>query len=283
MSVNRVLETSSAEWLVEEYKRGSHPHLEVPEISVEEFVRRRPTETVIIRGGRIIEYHEGYEELSKSFESEEELLRSFKGNKFADAAFTGYRYDQLYPRPQKTNYYKLNFGLKKKNIVFPVLLVNQGWAFTGWHVDSDAGADIVSQLQRGSKLWMFATNTYDIRMLTNTNKGYMRSVPRSLPSTLKQDIDDYGPFQYCVQEPGDVVFFKAKTCHVVLSGPEPNSLITATLSDPPDVLAENSRVSDHYQSTGQRRPNLDPGSRKRTRGQKKKRFASRFASRFAKK
>ena len=257
-----MLEKSSAEKLVKDYQRGSHPHLEVPEISVEEFVRRRPTETVIIRKGRIIEYHEGYEELSKSFESEEELLRSFKGNKFADAAFTGYRYDQLYPKPQKTNYYKLNFGLKKKNIVFPVLLVNQGWAFTGWHVDSDAGADIVSQLQRGSKLWMFATKTDDIRMLTNTNKGYMRSVPRSLPSTLKQDIDDYGPFQYCVQEPGDVVFFKAKTCHVVLSGPEPNSLITATLSDPPDVLAENGRISDHYQSTGQRRPNLDPGSRK---------------------
>ena len=91
------------------------------------------------------------------------------------------------------------------------------WAFTGWHVDSNAGADIVSQLQRGSKLWMFATKKDDIKMLTNTNKGYMRSVPRSLPSTLKQDVIDYGPFHYCVQEPGDVVFFKARTCHVVLS------------------------------------------------------------------
>ena len=125
MSVNRVIELSSVEMLVKEYKRCSHPHLEVPETSVEEFVRRRPTETVIIRGGRIIEYHEGYEELSKSFESEEELLRSFKGNKFADAAFPGYRYDQLYPKPQKTNYYKLNFGLKKKDIVFPVMLANE--------------------------------------------------------------------------------------------------------------------------------------------------------------
>ena len=126
MSVDQVLELSSAKELVKDYKRGSHPHLEVPELSVEEFISRRPTETVIIRGGRIIEYHEGYEELSKSFASEEELLRSFKGNKFADAAFTGYRYDQLYPKPQKTNYFKLNFGLKKKDIVFPVMFANEG-------------------------------------------------------------------------------------------------------------------------------------------------------------
>ena len=95
------------------YKRGSYPHLEVPEISVEEFVRRMPTETALIRGGGIIQYHEGYEELSKNFASVEELLRGFKANKYADAAFPGYRYDQMYPKPKKTNYFKLNFGLKR--------------------------------------------------------------------------------------------------------------------------------------------------------------------------
>ena len=76
MSVNRELELLSAQDVVRINKRGSYPHSGVPEISVEEFVRRRPTETVIIRGGRIIEYHEGYEELSKNFASE----KSFRGS-----------------------------------------------------------------------------------------------------------------------------------------------------------------------------------------------------------
>ena len=209
------------------------------------------------------------------FASEEELLQGFKANKYADAAFPGYRYDQMYPKLKKTNYFKLNFGLKKKDIKFPVMLANEGWAFTGWHVDSNTGADIVSQLQRGSKLWMFATKKDDIKMLTNAKKGYMRSVQRSLASTLMQDVVDYGTFQYCVQEPGDVVFFKARTCHVVLSGPEPNSLITATLYNPPDVLAENARTSNLYQSTGKQKPLLRPGSQKLKRGQKKKRFSKR--------
>ena len=144
----------------------------------------------------------------------------------------------MYPKPKNTNYFKLNFGLKKKDIKFPVMLANEGWTFTSWHVDSNTGADIVSKLQRGSKLWMLATKKDDIKMLTNANKGYMSSVQRSLPSTLMQDVVDYGPFQYCEQEPRDVVFFKARTCHVVLSGPEPNSLITATLHDPPDVCGQ---------------------------------------------
>ena len=140
-----------------------------------------------------------------------------------------------------------------------------GIYWLGWHVDANTGADIVSQLQRGSKLWMFATKKDDIKMLTNANKGYMSSVQRSLPSTLMQDIVNYGPFQYCVQEPGDVVFFKARTCHVVLSGPEPKSLITDTLYDSPDVLAENTRISSLYQSTGKRKPLLRPESHKRTK------------------
>ena len=85
----------------------------------------------------------------------------------------------------------------------------------------------MSQLQRGTKLWLFESREKESWHLTRANKEEMREVARSLPSTL---LDDWKHHQihFCVQEAGVVIFFPAKTCYCVLSGPGPTSLLTVT-------------------------------------------------------
>ncbi len=160
----------------------------------------------------------------------------------------------------------------KKTLGFRFCSQTVYWAGTRWHIDSDSGADVVSQLQRGTKLGFFEFRERGSRHLTRANKGDVRGVVRSLPSTLPDDLKQNHRIQFCVQEAGDVIFVPAKTSHCVLSGPGPTSLLTVTFEGSPDEMELSRQKLVHRQATGQKKAVASPGARNRSRGQKKRRF-----------
>ena len=162
------------------------------------------------------------ERVAKTFTSEAELLATFKGTKLRDMAFSAlsdcpFRYEGLYPEPLEDNYINVNAGLDRDDIGHVALLANGGLAWTGWHLDSDPGGAVISQLQRGRKLWFFNTNTREINFLCRKKRGRQKNVGRSLTTTMKEDLRRTGHIQYCIQEPGDVVLFSPLTAHAVLT------------------------------------------------------------------
>ncbi len=173
-----------------------------------------------------------------------------------------------------------NCDAAEEDFGLPVLLASSDWAWTGWHVDRDPGADVASQLQRGTKLWFFESRERESRQLTHANKGDMRGVVRSLPSILLDDLKRNHRIQFCVQNAGDVVFFPAKTCHCVLSGPGSTSLLTVTFEGSPDEMELSRKKLIHRQATGKRKAVGNPGARMRGRGQKRRRFSKIEVSSF---
>ncbi len=57
-------------------------------------------------------------------------------------------------------------GADEEDFGLPELLAKSAWAWTGWHADGDPGADVVSQLQRGRKLWFFESRKLESTLLT---------------------------------------------------------------------------------------------------------------------
>ncbi len=81
------------------------------------------------------------------------------------------------------------------------------------------------------------------------NLGSMKSKSGSLPSTLLEDPRRNHDVQFCVQEVGDIVYFPARVCHCVLSGPGPTSLLTVTLTtDAEEMEVSNRREESCMQS-----------------------------------
>ena len=134
---------------------------------------------------------------------------------------------------------------------------------------------MVSQLQRGTKLWFFESRERESRQLMRANKGDTRGVVRSLPSTLLDDLKRNHGIQFCVLEAGDVVFFPARTCHCVLSVSGPTSLLTVIFEASPDEMELSRKKLVHRQATGKRKAVENPGARKRGRGQRNRGFAKR--------
>ena len=165
-----------------------------------------------------------------------------------------------------------NCGAAEEDFGLPVLLASSDWAWTGWHVYRDPGADVVSQLKRGTNVWFFESRERESRQLTRANKGDKRGV---VPSTPLDDLKRNHRIHFCVQEAGDVVFFLAKTCHCVLSGPGPTSLPTVSFEGSSDEMELSRKKLVHRQVTGKRKAVENPGARKRGRGQRKRGFAKR--------
>ena len=68
------------------------------------------------------------------------------------------------------------------------LLASGGWAWSGWHIDSNPGGGVVNQLERGRKFWFFTIRTREVKIPFRK-----RVVPpvdrlRFLPSTLQDDL-----------------------------------------------------------------------------------------------
>ncbi len=215
--------------------------------------------------------------ISRTFTTEADLLSVFSGSRRADPAFDGleeerFRYRELYAYAYAyaEPYFMSHCGTDEEDFDCPVLLANSGWAWTGWHVDGDPGADVVSQLQRGRKLWFFESRQLESRLLTIGNKRTARDKARSLPSTLLEDLKHNHMIQFCIQEAGDIVYFPAKVSHCVLSRPGPTSLLTITLTTSEEEMEANRRKASYRQATGKRKVLLNPGSRGRSRNQRRR-------------
>ncbi len=278
MSVNSAFELECAQELLRRSRQGEGNS--VPTASVEELLGR-PMHPVLVKNTILLEYLDPVQDrVSRTFSDEKDLLSVFTGVKFQDAVFAGldeagYRYKEVYPKPYADPYFFVNHGAEEESFGLPVLLANSGWAWTGWHVDREPGADIVSQLQRGSKLWFFEMKQRESRLLTIANKGSLRSLPRSVPSTLLEDLRRNPSIQFCIQKAGDVVYFPARACHCVLSGPGLTSLLTLTFEDSLEELAATSKAVAERQGTGKRKLVDKPGSRKKGRGQGRRVFSKR--------
>ena len=268
---------SCAEELWRSVEAGDSGLQQVTEVSIEEFLGR-PSYPCVLRGVPNLEYsNPGVGRVAKTFTSEAELLAIFKGTKLRDMAFPAlsdcpYRYEGLYPEPLEENCIKVNAGLDRDDIGHVALLANGGLAWIGWHLDSDPGGAVVSQLQRGRKLLFFTMNTREIKFPCCKNRGPQKSVGRSLPTTMEEDLRRTKHVQYCVQEPGDVVLFSPLTAHAVLTGSGANSLLTTTFDVTEEVSRRVERVGKLNQPKGSRKEVLNPGSLKKGKGKRVRRF-----------
>ena len=76
-----------------------------------------------------------------------------------DAASDGlpeapWRYEALYPDPLGEQYVEVVQDFGGHSIEHVSHLASGGWAWSGWHIDSNPGGSIVSQLERGRKLFV---------------------------------------------------------------------------------------------------------------------------------
>ena len=130
-----------------------------------------------------------------------------------DAAFDGlpqapWRYEALYSDPLGEEYVEVVRDIGGHSIEHVSLLASGGWAWSGWHTDSNPGGSVVSQLERGRKLWFFTTCTREVKTLCRKRVVPPLDRLRSLSCTLRDDLQQFREhIVYCNQEPGDVVLF----------------------------------------------------------------------------
>ena len=272
-------ELEAALSLTMELESGRLPLTRVREGGITDFLRKQNI-PIIIRGNPVLRYTNGAaRRVAVSFRSEKQLLATFKGTRMKDAAFDGlpeapWRYEALYPDPLGEQYVEVVQDIGGHSIEHVSLLASGGWAWSGWHIDSNPGGSIVSQLERGRKFWFFTTRTREVKTLCRKRIVPPLERHRSLPSTLRDDLLQFrANIAYCIQEPVDVVLFSSLTAHCVLTGPGPAALMTTTLKV---EGAEEERVQHlgaQYQPQGVRRAIRQPGSRGRSRGKRRSRFS----------
>ena len=251
----------------------------VREGGISDFLRKQNI-PIIIRGNPVLRYtNEAARRVAVCFRSEKQLLATFKGTRMKDAAFDGlpeapWRYEALYPDPLGEQYVEVVQDIGGRSIEHVSLLASGGWAWSGWHIESNPGGSIVSQLERGRKLWFFTTRTREVKTLCRK-----RIVPplerlRSLPSTLRDELLQFQErIAYCIQEPGDVVLITSLTAHCVLTGPGPAALMTTTLKVEETEDERVQRLGAQYKPQEERRAIRQPGSRGRSRGKRRSRFS----------
>ena len=159
-------ELEAASSLTMELESGRLPLTRLREGDITDFLRKQNIR-IIIRGNPVLRYTNGaVRRVAACFRSEKQLLATFKGTRMKDAAFDGlpeapWRYEALYPDPLGEQYVEV-----VQDIGGHVsLLASGGWAWSGWHIDSNPGGSIVSQLERGRKLWFFTTRTREVKTL----------------------------------------------------------------------------------------------------------------------
>ena len=259
-----------------ELESGRLPLTRVREGGITDFLRKQNI-PIIIRGNPVLLYTNGAaRRIAVCFSSEKQLLATFKGTRMKDAAFDGlpetpWRYEAPYPDPLGEQYVEVVQGIGGLSIEHVSLLASGGWAWSGWHIDSNPGGSIVSQLERGRKLWFFTIRTRGVKTLCRK-----RIVPplerlRSLPSTLQHDLLQFREYLvYCIQEPGDVVLFSSLAAHCVLTGPGPAALMTTTLKTEEAEEERVQRLGAQYQPQGVRRAIRQRG---KSRGKRRSRFS----------
>ena len=89
---------------------------------------------------------------------------------------------------------------------------------------------------------------------------------------MEEDLRRTKHVQYCIQEPYDVVVFSSLTAQAVLLGSGANFLLTTTFEVTEEVSRRVERVGKYYQPKGSRKEVLNPGSMKRGRVTRVRRF-----------
>ena len=265
--------------MIMELESGRLPLARVREGGITDFLRKQNI-PIIIRGNPVLRYtNEAARRVAVCFRSEKQLLATFKGTRMKNASFDGlpeapWRYEALYPGPLGEQYVEVVQGIGGHSILHVSLLASGGWAWSGWHIDSNPGGSVVSQLERGRKLWFFTTRTRELKTLRRKRIVLPLERHRSLPSTLRDDFLQFREHTvYCIQEPGDVVLFSPLTAHCVLTGPGPASLMTTTLKVEEAEEERVQRLGAQYQPQGVRRAIRQPGLRGRSRGRRQSRFS----------
>lgn len=278
MSVER--ELRAAETLWELAQSGEIKAMEISCVTLPQFLAQHEMPCKL-RKNPVLSYKcSRMEVVSRTFETEDELLASFKGEAIEDSAFGGtsaqrFRYDAMYPEPLENDYIRTVGGLNREDLNHVSLLASDGWSWSGWHIDSRPGGNLISQLQRGRKLWFFATARRVTSALCGPQyRGSKMKLEkgRSVPSTMLDDLITFeNKIKYCIQSPGDVVMFSPHTAHAVLSGPGLVSLLTTGWEVSEVEAARVSYLAQNFSATGSRKIVKCPGSRKRTRGKRPKR------------
>ena len=264
-------ELEAALSLIMELESGRLPLTRVREGGVTDCLRKQNI-PIFIRGKPVVRYtNEAARRVAVCFRSEKHFLATFKGTRMKDAAFDGlpeapWRYEALYPDPLGEQYVEVVQGIGGHSFLHVSLLAS-GWAWSGWHIDSNPGGSVVSQLKRGRKLWFFTTRTREVKTLCRKRIVLPLERHRSLPSTLRDDLLQFQEQTvYCIQEPDDVVLFSPLTAHCVLTGSGPAALMTTTLKFEEAEEERVQRLGAQYQPQGVRRAIRQPGSRGRSRG-----------------
>ena len=123
------------------------------------------------------------------FRSEKQLLAIIKGTRTKNAAFDGlpgarWRYEALYADPLDEQYVQIVQDISGNSIEHVSLLASGGWAWSGWHIDSNPVGSVVSQLERGTNLWFFTHRTCEMKTLCRKRsclrwKGFVPCLVRS--------------------------------------------------------------------------------------------------------
>ena len=151
--VNSSIELYSAPELLRRSTEARNGGRKIPTVTIEELLER-PKYPVLVKGAPLSEYLNPVQKnVYETFETETDLLSVFTGTRRQDHAFEGlgegrFRYEKLYPKPYAEPYFMANCGAAEEDFGLPVLFASSDWAWTGWHVDSEPGADVVSQLHQ---------------------------------------------------------------------------------------------------------------------------------------
>ena len=178
------------------------------------------------------------------------------------------------PDPLGEQYVEVVQDTSGHSIEHVSFLVSGGWAWSGWHIDSNSEGSVVSQLERGRKVWFFTTRTREVKTLCRKLVVPPLDRLRALPRMLRYDLQQFREhIVYCIQEPGNVVLFSSLTAHCVLTGPGPAALMTTTLKVEEAEEERVQRLGAQYQPQGVRRAVREPSSRVRSRGKRWSRFS----------
>ena len=177
--------------------RGGLPLTRMREEGITDFLRKQNIPN-IIRGNTVLRYTSGAaRRVVVCFRSEIQLLAAFKGTWMKDSAFDGlpeasWIYEALYPDPLGEQYVEVVQDISGHSIEHVSLFASGGWAWSGWHIGSNPGGSVVSQLERGRILWFFNTRTREVKTLCRKRIVPALERLRSLPSTLRDDLLRFG-------------------------------------------------------------------------------------------
>ncbi len=125
--VSSSLQLDSARELLRRSTEARNESKRIPTVMMEELLKR-PKYPVLVKGTPLLEYLDPVQDnVSRTFETESDLLSVFTGTRREDDAFEGlgkgrFRYEELYPKPYAEPYFMTNHGTAEEDFGLPVML-----------------------------------------------------------------------------------------------------------------------------------------------------------------